>query len=322
MPQQMFSIAMCTFNGARFLPEQLQSIAKQTRRPDELVVCDDGSIDNTVELVRTFARTAPFPVHLTQNPENLGTTTNFENAIRLCRGDLIVLADQDDIWRPDKLARLEQEFASAPEVGLVFSDAAIVDHDRQPLGYNLWQAIGFTPGERRAFRGGRAFASMLRRCRVTGATMGFRATFRDLIVPIPRGWLHDAWIALLISAVAPVAPVEELLIEYRQHPHQQIGGRQRDLATQYRSAREMGQDTFLAIASRFEEALDRLRGRPEVPPGHLRALEEKVGHCQARARMRDPGTRRLPLVLGEIRKGNYSKYSRGWKAVAQDLFLP
>src|ERR687885_1327551 len=98
------SVAMCTYNGAAFLREQLQSLAAQARTPDELVVCDDASADATVRVVREFAAAAPFPVRLTVNERNLGSTKNFERAISLCAGDLVALSDQDDLWLPAKLA--------------------------------------------------------------------------------------------------------------------------------------------------------------------------------------------------------------------------
>src|ERR1019366_197610 len=92
------SVALCTYNGERFLSQQLASIGKQTRLPDELVVCDDSSTDRTVAIVREFAASVSFPVRVFENQRNLGSAANFERAIRLCDGDLIALSDQDDIW--------------------------------------------------------------------------------------------------------------------------------------------------------------------------------------------------------------------------------
>src|SRR5882724_11959920 len=99
MKGQRISVAMCTYNGAGFLSEQLESIAAQTRLPDELVICDDRSTDESVEIVRNFARHTPFSVRLEMNEENLGSTKNFEKSIGLCQGEIIALADQDDVWR-------------------------------------------------------------------------------------------------------------------------------------------------------------------------------------------------------------------------------
>ena len=101
------SVAMCTYNGEKYLREQLESIALQTRLPAELVICDDRSTDSTSEIIRNFADSAPFPVRFNLNPVNLGGATkgitkNFEQASRLCTGDLIAFCDQDDVWLPKK----------------------------------------------------------------------------------------------------------------------------------------------------------------------------------------------------------------------------
>src|SRR5260370_27009832 len=103
MTEPSISVAMCTFNGARFLPEQLQSIALQTLQPSELVICDDGSTDGTVGILQSFALSARFPVRIFCNQETLGPARNFEKAIGLCDGEIISLCDQDDVWRPEKL---------------------------------------------------------------------------------------------------------------------------------------------------------------------------------------------------------------------------
>ena len=117
---------MSTYNGAAYLPEQLASLVAQVRQPDELVICDDYSTDQTQTIIHEFSATSPFPVHTYLNEQNLGSTRSFERAIGLCTGDVIALCDQDDVWRNDKLKLIEEAFTNAPAVGLVFSDAEIV----------------------------------------------------------------------------------------------------------------------------------------------------------------------------------------------------
>jgi glycosyltransferase involved in cell wall biosynthesis len=105
---------MCTYNGSRHLKSQLDSISAQTRLPSELVICDDASSDDTVPIIEQFAASVPFRVRLDVNAQNLGSTKNFEKAIQKCKGDLIALSDQDDVWLPRKLEVLEAEFQSKP----------------------------------------------------------------------------------------------------------------------------------------------------------------------------------------------------------------
>ena len=106
------SVAMCTFNGEKFLEAQLDSVAQQTLKPIELVVCDDGSSDDTQAIVVRFAQSAPFAVRYISNPSRLGYRLNFMNAARQCTSDLIAFCDQDDIWCADKLKRAAVPFAN------------------------------------------------------------------------------------------------------------------------------------------------------------------------------------------------------------------
>ena len=131
------SVAMCTYNGAHFLAPQLESFVVQSRLPDELVVCDDGSSDDTVAILQAFARRAPFRVRIEVNDVTLRSTKNFEKAIGLCTGDLIATSDQDDVWLPEKLALCEAAFARDPHIGLVFSDAEIVEEHELPVQRRL-----------------------------------------------------------------------------------------------------------------------------------------------------------------------------------------
>ena len=316
------SVALCTFNGERFLGEQLRSLAAQSRPPDELIVCDDASTDSTPDLLEHFSRVCPFPIRIQRNTANLGIAGNFTQAIGLCTGDVIFTCDQDDVWRADKLAAIECELIRRPEAGLVFSDALRIDEYGTPLADSLWQALAIHSRELARLEFGDGLKTLCRRNIVTGATLAFRAVWRDLVLPVPAGWVHDAWIALLISAVAPIDALREPLIGYRQHASQQIGEQRLSLFEQYRRARDMDEETFRGTAARFAVARDRLAGWPKISRENLKIVEDKVRHTEARASMREPGTWRLPRVVREFWSGRYTRYSRGWKAAAQDLFLP
>src|SRR2546423_9076098 len=108
------SVAMCTYSGAEFLPAQLESIFAQTRPPDEIVIRDDDSTDETAQILSKFAGESAIPILLNFNKQNYGSVKNFEQAISLCTGDVIALCDQDDVWRRDKLELIEQTFRKTP----------------------------------------------------------------------------------------------------------------------------------------------------------------------------------------------------------------
>ncbi|MBP2678317.1 MAG: Alpha-L-Rha alpha,3-L-rhamnosyltransferase, partial [Deltaproteobacteria bacterium] len=136
------SVALCSYNGEKFLRPQLRSIAEQTRAPDEVVVRDDGSSDRSVEILQEFSAQAPFPVRVFVNEVNLGSTRNFERAIADCRGEVIALCDQDDVWTAQKLARLMEAFDADSRLDVVFTDAEIADGEMRLLGSRLWDSVG------------------------------------------------------------------------------------------------------------------------------------------------------------------------------------
>ena len=173
MRRMRMSVAMCTYNGADFLPAQLASIAGQTRRPDELIVCDDASTDQTRSLLESFARTSSIPVSLYFSDQNTGSVKNFQRAISLCTGDVIALSDQDDVWHTAKLELIEQAFQGNPAVGLVFSDAELVDESLEPLHRRVWEAVGFDAHKQKLVRNGKSLDVLITGWTVTGATMAF-----------------------------------------------------------------------------------------------------------------------------------------------------
>lgn len=318
------SVALCTYNGARFVGEQLSSYVSQERCPDELVVCDDGSTDNTIDILHSFAKTAPFAVRIEQNPEKLGVARNFARAIGLCDGEIIALSDQDDIWLPSKLRTIHEVFAADARIGMAFSDAVAIDEHGRTLDYRLWDAVRFTPRERSLARRGQLIDVLLRHYVVTGATLAFRSDFRDLIWPIPSHCLHDAWIGLLVAAVARGHIIDESLIGYRQHPTQTSGGeRILSLSDQMNRARMMTPDDHAVTAARFESARQRLADSAYAPglDGVLRGLDDKILHLRNRERMHRDGGFQLPAVARELLTGRYYRYSHPWKSAMADLFL-
>jgi glycosyl transferase family 2 len=317
------SVALCTYQGEEFLQEQLDSIAGQLRVPNEVVVCDDGSKDGTLEILDRFRRQAPFPVRLYVNDERLGPAKNFERAIERCEGELIFLSDQDDVWHPQKLSTLVPILSARPHVGAVFCDADVVDERLAPLGYSVWDFLRFRGPLKRRFSRGQALEVLLKYNVIAGMTLGFRSHFRELILPIPAQGFYDVWIPLLIAAVADVSMVPRRLIKYRQHQGQAVGMVMRGLQEIAAVKRKTTADDFYHTVHQYSAAGERLAARkasypysPSVP----RQLQGKISHFRSRANMRS-GNGRIRLLTREALALNYWRYSSGWRSLAVDVFF-
>jgi glycosyltransferase involved in cell wall biosynthesis len=315
---------MCTFNGSRFVAEQLNSIAAQTRLPDELIVCDDRSTDDTREIVNEFADRVPFPVLHFCNEENLGSTANFEKAISLCGGDLIALADQDDMWRPRKLELLERCFLASDDTIAAFSDAEVMDTDGRQGPARLWASVGFNADEQKQFTVGRAWRVLIKHPVVTGATMAFRRELCSAIFPIPREYTHDRWISYLASVSGKVIPVPQALIRYRKHAEQQIGIGPQHIQERLALARRRTEAFYESEIDLLLQLCDRMESiRLEAPYADdaIREARKKIEHLRNRLKLRAHDISRIPEIFREVCTGGYWKYSAGWESVAKDLFL-
>ena len=220
------SIALCTYNGENYLPEQLASISLQTCLPDELVVCDDGSTDLTLDILDNFSKTAPFKVRIFRNKTNLGPAANFAKAIGICHGDWIFLCDQDDFWLPDKveistrkLSQLEELYGKDTPL-LVHSDAAATDENLQAIHPSLWKFQHSYP------ENGHILAKLLNQNLVTGCTAAMNRALRDKALPIPDNvMMHDWWLALVATTFGQISSIPETTMFYRQHGKNDTGAK-------------------------------------------------------------------------------------------------
>jgi Glycosyl transferase family 2 len=217
---------MATYNGASYLEPQLASIAAQTRQPTEMVVCDDGSSDETVEIVERFAGQSAFEVRVVRNPVRLGFGANFLKAARLCRSDVIAWSDQDDLWMPGKLARCLDEFEQDPDVLLVVHSRQIGDFVKpgwvrrgRPLVRGVRRRKLHTPTSLPFWISAPGYACVVsRRVVEIGDTLA-------TTVPgaIERFSGHDTWTSFLAGASGKVVLIPDVLVRYRQH-HGQLAG--------------------------------------------------------------------------------------------------
>ena len=326
MTRLRLSVAMCTCNGAAYLQDQLDSLACQDRLPDELVISDDASTDETAAIVERFARTAPFPVVLHVNETNLGFRRNLENAVRRTTGDVVFPADHDDVWKPQKIAATAAVFEQSPQTGLVLCDSQIVDQDLSPKGYRGWQRFGFNDAAQEQFASGAGFEVLLRHNFVGGPTMAWRGAYRSLVLPVPRWWFPDAWMALLVAAVSQTDLVREPLFLYRQSQTQMAGAARKSLAQKYREARAAVRGPhFTRLIKRHLAARRRLERADDAGiaarPGAIEGLDELIALTLARREMRRRPLRRIPLIAQQLARGRYHRFAHRWRTAAFDLLV-
>lgn len=199
------SVALATFNGARYLEEQLDSLARQTLLPDELVACDDGSTDSTLAILHEFARRAPFRVDITVNPATLGYSRNFIATARRCRGELLFFCDQDDIWFPEKIETMTEIAAACPEEVISHDISVFSDDASRPSFPSCYDYLGE--------------AGFPRAVCLNGCAMAVKAAFirRWGWPDEDRGVSYDGWIGLLATAFRQRRYCGKPLIRHRLH---------------------------------------------------------------------------------------------------------
>jgi glycosyltransferase involved in cell wall biosynthesis len=300
MPETV-SVALCTYNGGVFLESQLESIAVQTAPPAEVVACDDASTDGTVEILRRFAAGAPFRVRIFENASRLGRVANYEQAISACDGALIALADQDDVWLPEKLARLTVAI-QAPGTAYAFCDARLIDEAGRDIRGATLLARRFRLRDiRQKFAARFELDLILKRDFVYGTTLLFRAEHRELVLPLGRLWSHDTWIVNVLASLGwRGAPVLESLMLYRQHSGQASGG----FATPK-------SEPYAERAFAMVELIDRINQKTSSPDeAILRRLDEKREYWLALNAMQQSGQPlKAYIAAREVLSGRWRKYS-------------
>ena len=198
------SIAMATYNGAKYIEEQLQSFVDQTRQPDELIITDDCSTDQTEAIIREFAKNAPFTVEFYRNEKNLGYCGNFNAALMRTTGDLVFLSDQDDVWFPGKIEHMVSAAERNPQAMMLINDAVISDAELHVFSDTKYQRI------RKAGLKDESF--------VMGCCCAFRSHFLAWALPIPPTYPgHDNWLVGLADIIQAKIIVDKPLQFYRRH---------------------------------------------------------------------------------------------------------
>lgn len=212
----MISIAMATYNGERFLKQQLDSLSNQVQMPSELVVCDDVSTDGTVEIIKRFSETAPFPVRLYFNSNRLGYRENFLKAASLCTSDCIAFCDQDDIWLKDKISVVSR-YMTETDCTLLQHRYRLIDDNGNVISGDM----NYDFVKRHApWRHSGGLAQVFRRSLLNYLELWQLS--KDHNVDDDK-MAHDQWIFFLSFVLGKTIYVEDVLSLYRQHSGNVVG---------------------------------------------------------------------------------------------------
>lgn len=327
MPIPKISVAMATFNGAQYLQAQLDSLRSQTRQPDELVVCDDGSRDWTLEILENFRRQVAFPVRIYRNEVNLGYIRNFEKSLLLATGNIIFLCDQDDVWLDTKIERILKEFESRTAALVIVNDAELVHEDLRGTGLTVAGQL---------VSAGLEVDQLL-----LGCCMAFRTELKPLLFPVPHQIHgHDGWINTLGRTLHCRQFVPEVLQLYRRHGKNTSAWPTTSTspATRWHVLRDkmtwrnLRADPWAASGRRLAQ-LSVLKGRLQAHEAYVQKIlpdgmetaqvmawigREEHANEARQSLQRLPWRRRLIASLRFYLAGGYRQFE-GWKSLARDM---
>ncbi|MEA2020071.1 MAG: glycosyltransferase family 2 protein [Campylobacterota bacterium] len=196
------SVCIATYNGERYIKEQLDSILDQLEVNDEVVISDDSSTDNTIEIIKSYN---DIKIRLFENQKFKSPIYNFENALKQANGDIIILSDQDDIWKPNKIETIKMYMK---EYDLVLSDADIIDENGKSLNESFYKLNGSKSG----------LVKNIVKNSYLGCTMAFNRKILGKSLPFPKDIpMHDWWIGLIAEMYGKTYFIEDRLISYRRH---------------------------------------------------------------------------------------------------------
>lgn len=227
MVSEIVSIVMATYNGEKYIRQQLDSILEQTYSNFEVIVVDDASTDETLAILYEYS-TLDSRIMVHHNEFNCGVVANFERGVRLAKGEFIAFSDQDDVFRKDKIAILVKTFSTNQKCDMVVSDLSLIDGKGSVIAESMWK------NQRLAPLSGHPFIRLLYKNFATGCAMMIRRRLLDMALPFPQNCLvHDWWLAIVASGenAGGICLVNQSLTSYRQHGNNVIGAVGKDYTT-------------------------------------------------------------------------------------------
>lgn len=320
-----YSVAMCTFNGKRFIREQLLTILNQDPPATEVIIADDGSTDDTMgivsELLEAQQRKQFVPKIRILPPagSRLGPTANFERVLGAANTEVIFLADQDDIWRRGRAAAALREFARDSNLLLVSHDARLVDAEGAYLGHTVLSSMRVTAHELAMLNGPDAVVPLCRRNVLPGMTFAMDARLRDIALPLPIGWTHDNWLSFVAGSTGKLRVIREPnYVDYRQHDGNAVGAGSKAVGRRIQRLFSLPNNALL-LSTAFINANQRV-GTLSLPEKVLAQIAAKAEFERARARLPRGLLERCVEVFRLMAAGGYQEFgSNGNWNVLRDL---
>ncbi len=323
------SVALCTYNGEKFLTEQIESILSQSIPPNEIVICDDKSKDSTLQILENIKNTNPKIIKVHQNRSNLGFIKNFEKALSLCEGEIIFLSDQDDTWHKDKIMKFLDVFQANPNCSYVFSNAKAIDAAGENLGYTLWENIKFDAEAQKQFAEEKQSKILLKHNVVQGAAMAIRSNVKNIVLPFSDFFIHDHWIALILSMLYnnPGILLKESLLNYRMHSGQKLGldivkksWIQRKYVT-FRNLFLIHKEEFSNRIAKLEAIDIQISKIKNVSQENKDYIAELIHFYKTRNKMYSVNKlMRFKLITELLKDGYYTKYSHSNLVAFKEMF--
>lgn len=217
------SVALCTYNGEKYLSGQLNSIMDQTIRPDEIIICDDRSTDKTIEILSEYQSKYPETFKVFVNEDNLGFVKNFEKAMYLCSHEIIIISDQDDIWEKDKISETLHFFENHPEFDGVFHDLKLMDEETTQPSYLNWKNISHKTIEQEIKEGELFTALVVKGSFILGCCLAIKKEALKKYHLKDFQIAHDYYIVQKLSLKNTLGFIPKSLSSYRLHSNQVYG---------------------------------------------------------------------------------------------------
>lgn len=222
-----YDVIIATYNGEKYVIEQLESIVNQTIKPTNIYIRDDGSQDNTIKILESFKNACNVNIEIISGQGNLGYIKNFEKLVGYTVSEIVFFSDQDDIWTENKAALMLCHFENE-KVNVNFSDAYLINDKKEILG-GLWDYVRHT-SKLDEINLDKIIINNI----VTGATLAVRRNFLIGLLPFPDSIPHDHWIAANAVASNCLSSCVDKLVLYRQHDNNQIGATKTTLSIKFK----------------------------------------------------------------------------------------